>query len=253
MPWEHKDMTNKFRAGSLSRHLALSAAFLALSGAAGCSWLQVDKNVIVGSIPQDYRDRHPITIGEQLTTFDVPVGQNSAHLTSAALSNINGFANDFLRSGSTMVAIVAPNGAANDIQAARIAGEIQFALVNSGIPESMIDHRVYQASPIESGAPVRLAFARISANVGPCGLWSDQAADTSENRNMANFGCATQTNFAAMLDNPLDLVYPRGLTPISPERRVAVLQGYRDGEAYQSDYGRARAVDNDALPIADVP
>ncbi|MCC6983698.1 MAG: CpaD family pilus assembly protein [Bauldia sp.] len=245
-------MTNKFRAGSLARHLAHSAAFLALVSVAGC-FTDVDRNVIVGSIPQSYRDVHPITIGEQLSTFDVPVGQNSAHLTPAALANINGFAGDFMRSGSTMVAIVAPNGAANDIQAARIAGEVEYALINSGIPPSMIDHRVYQASPAETGAPVRLAFARINANVGPCGLWSDQATDTSENRNMANFGCSTQTNFAAVLDNPLDLLYPRGMTPVSPERRVAVLQGYRDGEAYQSDYGRARATDADAIPISDVP
>jgi pilus assembly protein CpaD len=245
-------MSNNFRAGSLRRYLAHSAALLALASLAGC-FTDVDKNVIVGSIPQSYRDAHPITIGEQLATFDVPVGQNSAHLTDAALANINGFAGDFMRSGSNMVAIVAPNGAANDIQAARIAGEIEFALVNSGIPPSMIDHRVYPASPAETGASVRLAYASITASVGPCGLWSDQATDTSENRNMANFGCSTQTNFAAMLDNPLDLVYPRGMTPVSPERRVAVLQGYRDGEAYQSDYARARATDADAIPIADIP
>lgn len=245
-------MNRTFRAGSLSRRLANSAALLALMSLAGC-FADVDHNVIVGAIPQDYRDRHPITIGEQLTTFDVPVGQNTAHLTAGAISNVNGFAQDFLHSGANLIAIVAPNGAANDMQAARIAGEIEFALVNSGVPENLIDHRVYPASPVESGAPVRLAFAAISARVAPCGLWSDQASDTSQNRNMAQFGCATQTNFAAMLDNPLDLVYPRAQTPISGERRVAVLQGYRDGEAFQTDYGRARQVDNGALPIADVP
>ena len=245
-------MNTNFPAGSLMRRLAASAALIALAGLSGC-FTDVDRNVIVGAIPQDYRDRHPITIGERLNTFDIPVGQNTAHLTQDSVSNINGFAQDFMDSGANMIAIVAPNGSANDMQAARIAGEIQYALVASGVPENLIDHRVYQASPIENAAPVRLAFASVAANVGPCGLWSDQASDTADNRNMAQFGCATQTNFAAILDNPLDLVYPRGQTPISQERRVAVLQGYREGSAYQSDYGRARQVDADALPIADVP
>lgn len=245
-------MNKNFPAGSLMRRLAASASLITLIGLAGC-FTDVDRNVIVGAIPQDYRDRHPITIGERLNTFDIPVGQNSAHLTQGAVSSINGFAQDFMTSGANMIAIVAPNGSANDMQAARIAGEVEFALVSSGVPANLIDHRVYQASPIENAAPVRLAYAAIGANVSPCGLWSDQASDTSENRNMAQFGCATQTNFAAMLDNPLDLVYPRGQTPLSQERRVAVLQGYREGAAYQSDYGRARQVDSDALPIADTP
>ena len=48
-------------------------------------------------------------------------------------------------------------------------------------------------------------------------------------------------------------IYPRGMSPVSPERRVAVLEGYRNGEAYQSDYSRARATDVDAIPISDIP
>ena len=34
-----------------------------------------------------------------------------------------------------------------------------------------------------------------------------------ENRPYWNFGCANQRNLAAMVDNPADLVQPRGETP----------------------------------------
>ena len=47
-----------------------------------------------------------------------------------------------------------------------------------------------------------------------------------ENRNYYNFGCATQQNLAAMVANPLDLLYPRGMTPPDATRRVGVVGNY---------------------------
>ena len=58
-----------------------------------------------------------------------------------------------------------------------------------------------------------------------------RSANTTENRNYFAFGCATQQNLAAIVDNPLDLLYPRGLTPAdahAPRRRPREVPQGRD-------------------------
>jgi pilus assembly protein CpaD len=82
---------------------------------------------------------------------------------------------------------------------------------------------------------VRIAYNRIVAHTEPCGNWADQLSENSQNRHYGSFGCATQQNFAAMLDNPLDLLYPRGLSPADAARRAQVLDKYRQGVVFTSD------------------
>ena len=48
-----------------------------------------------------------------------------------------------------------------------------------------------------------------------------------QNRSYWNFGCASQNNLAAQLDNPMDLVAPRAMTPIDAQNRSKVIQTYR--------------------------
>jgi pilus assembly protein CpaD len=78
----------------------------------------------------------------------------------------------------------------------------------------------------------------VVARTGQCGQWPEQLTETSENRNYYNFGCATQQNLAAIVENPLDLVYPRETSPADAERRGHVLENYRQGTATQSDNSR---------------
>jgi pilus assembly protein CpaD len=67
--------------------------------------------------------------------------------------------------------------------------------------------------------PIRLSYRKISAVAGPCGVWPEDLglsiANPSyyENKPYYNFGCATQRNLAAMIDNPSDLEQPRSETP----------------------------------------
>ena len=51
-----------------------------------------------------------------------------------------------------------------------------------------------------------------------------------ENREYWNFGCASQRNLAAMVENPADLVQPRGEVAVYAARRSTVLDKYRKGE-----------------------
>ena len=81
--------------------------------------------------------------------------------------------------------------------------------------------------------------ARLRTNHGhasPCGPWPDNVARNFNNQHYANFGCATQNNLAAMIANPLDLLYPRVMPPPNAARRGDVLQNYQNGHATDTDY-----------------
>jgi len=59
---------------------------------------------------------------------------------------------------------------------------------------------------------------------------------TVENQPVWNHGCSTQRNLAAMVDNPADLVQPRGETPAYTMRRTTVLEKYRSGNSPATQY-----------------
>jgi pilus assembly protein CpaD len=204
---------------------------------AGCA-----KNVspieYTGSVPDDYRVNHPIAVEEIVETLDVPVGLYTNRLSDAFQGTVVGFAQTFIASGSSVIAVVAPSGSPNQQVAAGIAVQIEDVLAQSGIPQGAIDYRVYHAGADERNAPIRIAFSRIGAHTAPCEPWPDQITVNDQNRHYFNYGCASQQNLAAMVQSPLDLLYPRGLTPADAARRASVLEKYRLGQPFTSDTSR---------------
>ena len=217
------------------RRLAILTSMILTAVLAGCS---VDPEEFVGSVPDDYRIRHKIVLEEALAIFEIPVGPESERLAPAMHSNIAAFGNRFRSSGSSVLAIVTPHGAPNAGAAQRIAGEIRQVLVASGVSQDAISLRSYSATSDDPNAPVRLAYNRIAGVINQCGDWPEELGWNPANRNYENFGCATQQNLAAIVDNPLDLVYPRDGSPPDAGRRGTVVEKYRIGEQYQTDYGR---------------
>jgi pilus assembly protein CpaD len=204
---------------------------------AGCAQ-DVSPFEATGSVPDDYRVNHPIAVEEIVETLDVPVGIYTNRLSTPFRATVVGFAQKFIDSRSSVIAVVAPSGSPNQQVAAGIAVEIEDVLRQSGVPADAIDYRVYHAGADERNAPIRVAFSRIGAHTAPCEPWRDQVAITSQNRHFFNFGCATQQNLAAMVQNPLDLLYPRGMTPADAARRSDVLEKYRRGAPFTSDLSR---------------
>jgi len=192
---------------------------------------------IVGSVPDDYRLNHPIAIDDTVKTLDVPVSTNAARLTSGVKGNIQGFAQRFLDSGAAVIAVVTPSGSSDETAAVWLSYQVKDALVGAGVDPKKVDFRVYRAKG-EGNAPIRIAFSAVSATTAGCGPWPDQVAKTSENTHYHNYGCATQQNLAAMVANPLDLLYPRGMSPADATRRAAVLANYQKGAPTQGDYSK---------------
>ncbi len=82
---------------------------------------------------------------------------------------------------------------------ARVAGQYGM-LVSSGAPVTQ--------GAIPPGS-VRVVVSRSRAEVPGCPNWSVPAQPNYNNRTMSNHGCAVNSNIAAMVANPEDLIHGR--------------------------------------------
>ncbi len=63
-----------------------------------------------------------------------------------------------------------------------------------------------------------------------CPEWSGPSATGHSNVPNSNFGCATATDFALMVDNPRDLMTGRRLSPADAEPTIEAVERYRNGQ-----------------------
>lgn len=185
-----------------------------------------------GAIPDDYRTRHPITLSEAQHSLDIPVSAGDNRLTVGMADSIKGFAQGYSATSSGVVQMQIPVGSVNSAAASIIKRQIRSVLASSGIGAGKIVETHYGAAPSGDAAPIRLSYVAITAMTGQCGQWPEDIADnTFANKNWYNFGCASQNNLAAQVANPMDLVGPRGMSPIDAERRSVVIDNYRAGKS----------------------
>ncbi len=188
--------------------------------------------------PTDYRERHPITLQEGERTVDIFIGSKRGGLTPAQRADVLAFANIWRRDATSGIIVDLPKGpaahAANDAMR-----EVHAIFTAAGVPPQAVSVRTYR--PAASLASIKLSYSKLTAHAGPCGEWPADLgvsveSDHNLNRPYWNFGCATQRNLAAMVDNPADLVQPRGETPAYTPRRSVALDKYRTGDSPSAKY-----------------
>ncbi|MDT3685493.1 MAG: CpaD family pilus assembly protein [Pseudorhodoplanes sp.] len=220
-----------------ARLLAAAGMTLAVSGC------YVAKDT-TASIPTDYRKRHPIAIKESDRTVEVFIGKSRGSLNAEQRADVLAFAHVWKREATGGMIIEVPAASPNEIAASQAVREIRSILAAAGVPGHAVVVRPYTHPDPTKLATVRLNFPRVSAEAGPCGLWPHDLGatmDTSYNQNRPywNLGCANQRNLAAMVDNPADLVQPRGETGVYEARRSVALEKYRKGEEFSGKYPNA--------------
>jgi pilus assembly protein CpaD len=225
---------------SLPGRRVLPAVVLAATVLAVAACNKTPQYAVTGTIPSDYRERHPIRLTENDHTVHLLIGTGTGVLTAEQRAQVASMASTWRREGTGHLLIETPKGTANTRTAAYAARETQSILRGSGVPPRAIIAKNYDAAPNSLG-PVRLGYLRIEAEAGPCGLWpEDIGASLSpsltrvhpniENQPYYNFGCSTQQNLAAMVEYPEDLVQPRASTPPYAARRQTVMEKYRKGD-----------------------
>lgn len=193
------------------------------------------------SIPTDYRARHPITIKETDHTVEVFVGSSRGGLTPHQRADVLAFAQSWKRESTGGIIVDLPSGTTNEAAAEEASREVRSILTASGIPLYAINVRSYQPQNRTAVATIKLNYPKIFAETGPCGLWPADLGPGyepahSDNKPYWNLGCASQRNLAAMVENPADLVQPRGEGPAYTARRTTVLDKYNKGASSATTY-----------------
>ena len=232
--------------GSIERHraLRLAGALAALSVALGaCTF--TNGEVTTAAVPEDYRLRHPIAVEEANHSIVVFVGQGRGGLSGSQHADVMGLARSWVREGTGAIVADVPVDTPNARAAAATFQEIQRVLAAGGVPARGVTLHRYRPDDPRFFATIRLSYPKVKAVAGPCGMWpadlgpSVQNPDYFENKPYYNFGCATQRNLAAMIDNPADLEQPRSETYAYTARRTAAFEKYRKGEPTTTNYPEA--------------
>ena len=224
------------------RAIGLGGALVGIALAlGGC---QHDQEV-VASIPDDYRQRHPIAIEEQNRSIVVFVGHARGGLSAAQRADVMGLASTWMHEGTGAINIDSPSGTPNARPVAETMREIQGLFAAAGVPPRGVIVRPYQPEDKRFLRTIRLTYSRIAAVAGPCGLWPEDIGPSMknkswfQNKDYYNYGCAYQRNMAAMIDNPSDLEQPRPETPSYTARRTAAFEKYRKGNPTAVTYPEA--------------
>ena len=217
------------------RARALALLALACTGLAACRHDRVDAT---GSLPSDDpRLRHPYVLADKTRTLDVfPAGQGP--LDPRQVAEIDAFVLEYRRYGHGALALDVPKGVAPNVAAsvAHAAGAVRTIVGEGGVPNNAIAVSGYPVVNPALAAPLRLSFQRMQAKVADeCGLWpqdlgtSNFAYDQS-NRSSWNLGCATRSNIAAQVVDPVDLVRGREEGRVDTVRRTQVINKLREGK-----------------------
>jgi pilus assembly protein CpaD len=184
-------------------------------------------------VSSDYRMRHPITLQEADHTLELFIGTNRGELNPTQRAQVLAFGLGWKREATGGIVVSRPVGSGNEHSSADAMHEITSILYASGMPPDSVVVQTYPATG-PNLATVRLSYPRIRAQAGPCGIWPKDIGpslnrDYFENQPPWNFGCASQHNLAAEVDNPADLVQPRAETAAYAMRRTNVIEKYRTG------------------------
>ncbi len=240
---------------SFSRRVTQCAPFGVLGLTLVVFGCNTDRTV-TGSVPFDYRERHPIRLTEGEHAIQLLIGSGRGDLTASQRAQVTSMASSWHREGTGIFHIEMPSGTPNARAAKYAAREAQSILRASGVPARAIVTRAYPAPVQESMGPLRLSYARVVAEAGPCGDWPEDLGvaptpsfgplpPSMENRPYWNFGCAVQQNLAASVANPEDLVQPRAETPALAARRQNVIEKYRKGDNPSGKYDTKEAKASD--------
>src|SRR5438105_7250432 len=162
------------------RTLRLVGALAGMSVVLGaCNYTSGD--IVTGSVPDDYRLRHPIAVTEANRSVVVFVGHARGSLTAPQRADVLGLARVWTQEGTGAITVDVPVDTPNSRAAAASFREIQGLLLAGGVPSHAIALHRYHPDDPRTLATIRLSYPRIAAVAGPCGVWPEDLGPSIAN------------------------------------------------------------------------
>ena len=178
---------------------------------------------------------HPIAVDQKVQSFEMRVTPSMFALTHDQRDEVSAVIMRYKQRGQGRLRLATPSGSPNSASAIQIAAEITEIARGLGVSPRDVDVTGYLASAKNGSAPLIVSYAAYEAIPSACGEFSSGLGWTPLNKRSPNFGCATQNNLAAMIEEPGDLVGARTLGPADQVRRATTLEKYRMGEVTSSE------------------
>jgi pilus assembly protein CpaD len=226
------------------RALRLATALVGLATALGACTHTGDV-ATTASIPDDYHMRHPISVQEANHSIVIFVGRGRGGLSASQRTDVAGLAQGWVQEATGVITADVPVDTPNARAAADSFRDIRTILLAAGVPSRGLMVRNFHPDDPRQMATIRLSYPKLAAVAGPCGLWPDDIGPSIKNKNWFenrpyyNFGCASQRNLAAMIDNPGDFAQSRPETPAYTVRRSEAFEKYRKGSPTTTSYPEA--------------
>ncbi|MDJ1157644.1 CpaD family pilus assembly protein [Chelatococcus sp. SYSU_G07232] len=228
------------------RLAALAAVALPL---AACG---ADRIVTGATMPQDYRERHPIALADAAKTLDVFVTRGHG-LDPRQRGDLRDFALDYRRTGKSGLTAYVPTGTGEDAAVASTLGAIRQTLSEAGVPGRSLAVASYRPADPALASTIRLSYRALQARVASqCGEWPADLAGgarlaTWRNEPHWNLGCAYQANLAAQVADPLDLVRARPETRVDTAKRLNTIEKWRKSQDPSTQYKQDSTKINQAV------
>ncbi|KMO32133.1 pilus assembly protein CpaD [Methylobacterium variabile] len=222
-------MTRTLRRTLLRLTVLAAPAFLAACAS--------DRTLTTGSTyPSTIPERHPIVLSDSPRNLDVFI-TGTGHIDPRQADDVDGFLTEYRRHGRGVLVLEVPRGSQVPGAAVeRTLERLRARALARGVGPREIVVAPYPVANVAVSAPVRLSFQRMQAKVaGACGLWPQDLGVTdpgfnARNESYWNFGCATQSNVASQVADPVDLVRGRQEGRIDTVIRTQDLLDLRTGK-----------------------
>lgn len=230
-----KPTTSRSGARSLMLAAPLLAGALALTACRGFERLD-DPTAVALNDPEQ---RHAIALGGRPETLVVEVPPDAGGLSRNQQTDVIRFVDRYKSEARGRLRLSTPAAARDRQAAARLLRDVQALVEEAGLDRQAV-HMLTHPADRRGERSVQLSFEKVVAIPPVCRDWSEDIGVNHERLPYPQFGCASQTNLAVMLDNPRDLVRPRDESPRPADKTAGGISKYAGGGG-SSDGGGANS------------
>ena len=200
-----------------------AVTLLAALALAGCSGNFYD-NRSKGFTPELPEQTYPIDVVKG--AVNLRISARTSTLSPREVTSIRRLAAS-IASMPVPIHVTRPAGS---LKAEVKVAHITRLLVDMGVAADRIRHRA-----VPGVSRIVLSYKRKFAVTRSCDdMWTHPANETASNHPMPGFGCSSQNNLAAMVDNPEDFEHPRVMPPADSDNRLEAIKKFRKKKDFNS-------------------